>query len=475
MAANRRARAVAAALPLDVLAERLAGSIVTPTDERYPEARRVWNGMINEYPAAIAYCESVDDVLAAVSFAGERDLAVAVRSGGHSVSGASVVSAGLVVDCSRMAWVRVAPDERTARVGPGATWGTVDRATQSFGLATPGGVVSDTGVAGLTLGGGTGYLSPKHGFASDNLRSIDVVTGRGERVTASREHNEDLFWAARGGGTVGVVTAFEFDLHPLDHDVVYFESWLPLDRAVDALGEYRAYQRDAPAESCVSPYFARVPERIDAAGGSGDAPAFPGQRRGDPALVLSGVYTGDPDAARSEFDPLLGRPSAFAETVETMPYVDLQSMMDEDFPAGRRYYWKSVPLADLSDDAIAMLRDAAECAPSELSTVVIWPMHGAVERVSDSAGPLVGRDAAVVANVEAAWDDPASTSANVQWVRETCRRLRGLGSTAGPGALPNFAGGRESDADEVYAGHAARLREIRGRYDPDGVFAYERD
>jgi FAD/FMN-containing dehydrogenase len=459
---NRDALATAASLPLATLSDRLAGDLVAPDDDAYAAARRTWNGMVNEYPVAIAYCERVDDVSAAVAFARDHGLDIAVRSGGHSVSGASVVSGGLVVDCSGLEWVRVDPDARTVRVGAGADWGLVDRATQSFGLATPGGVVSDTGVAGLTLGGGTGYLSPKHGFAADNLRSIDLVTGRGERVTATAEQNADLLWAARGGGTVGVVTAFEFDLHPLDHDVVYAESWMPADRAGDVLREYRAYQATAPDEACVSPYFARVPP----------TPEFPVDRHGDLALVVAGVYTGEPAAGRDELGAVVRRDDAFASSVDTMPYTEIQSMLDEDFPAGRRYYWKAVPLAKLSDDAIREVRTAAERAPSELSTIVFWPMHGAVERAGDDAGPIVGRDADVVVNVEAAWDDPTATAENVAWVRETCRTLRGEASL--PGTLPNFAGGAEPDADDVYAERAARLREIRERYDPDGIFTYER-
>ncbi|WP_049985270.1 FAD-binding oxidoreductase [Halobellus rufus] len=464
MDANRRARALAARLPLGTLSRRLGGTVVAPDDDAYADARRVWNGLVNEYPTAIAYCESVTDVRESVSFAREHEIPTAVRSGGHSVSGASVVSGGLVVDCSRMEWVRVDPDDRVARVGPGATWATFDRATQSFGLATPGGVVSDTGVAGLTLGGGTGYLTPKHGFTADNLRAVDVVTGRGERVTATADRNPALFWAARGGGTPGVVTAFEFDLHPLDHDVCFFESWLPAESAADALRTYRRYQRDAPEESCVSPYFARVPESEDV--------DFSADRRGDLALVLSGVYTGDPERVREEFEPFLDREDAFAASVETMAYVDLQSAMDHDFPAGRRYYWKSVPLADFDDEAIGALRASAAEAPSALSTVVVWPMHGAIERVPESATPLAGRDADVVVNVEAAWDDPAATPENVEWVRETCRRFRDL--TPSHGTLPNFAGGREATAADVYGRDAERLRTVRERYDPDGVFAYER-
>ncbi|RLM90391.1 FAD-binding oxidoreductase [Halobellus sp. Atlit-38R] len=463
MDANREARAIAASLPFDQFSSGLDGSLVTPTDDAYGAARRVWNGMVNEYPAAIAYCESTADVRASVAFAREHDVDLTVRSGGHSVSGASVASGALVVDCSRMEWVRVDPDGRTARVGPGATWGTVDRATQSFGLATPGGVFSDTGVAGLTLGGGTGYLSPKHGFTADNLRSVDVVTGEGERVTAGPDQHSDLFWAARGGGTPGVVTAFEFDLHPLDHDVLYFESWLPVDAASDALRAYREYQGDAPDEACVSPYFAAVPATAD----------FPADRHGEFAFVLSGVYAGDPVAGRDEFAPFIDRADAFAASTDTMAYTDLQTMMDHDFPDGRHYFWKSVPLPELGDDAIDLFADAATNAPSDLSTVVVWPMHGAVERLPDETSPVVGRDAAVVVNVEAAWDDPMATPENVQWVRETCREFRALDST--PGTLPNFAGGSAPDAADVYATHADRLRRVRERYDPAGVFRYERE
>jgi FAD/FMN-containing dehydrogenase len=460
---HRAARRTAAALPLDSLGERLDGDLVVPDDESYARARRVWNGTVNEYPAAVAYCQTTADAVACVEFARGHDLPASVRSGGHSVSGASVVSGGLVVDCSRMEWVRVDPESRTVRVGAGTTWGTVDRATQSFGLATPGGVFSDTGVAGLTLGGGTGYLTPKHGFASDNLRSVDVVTGTGERVTADRTRHDDLFWMARGGGTPGVVTAFEFDLHPLDHDVCYLESWVPGERAPDVLREYRTYQRDAPPEACVSPYYARVPA----------AEAFPPERRGDLALVVAGVYAGDPDEGRREFERFRGRDDAFAESVAEQSYTELQSMMDDEFPAGRRYYWKSVPVRGLTDDAIAVLQDAATAAPSPLSTVVVWPMHGAVSDAPGSGSPVVGRDAEAVLNVEAAWDDPETTAANVDWVRDTCERLRDAASI--PGTLPNFAGGDAGDADDVYAEHADRLRAVRRRYDPDGVLVYERE
>jgi FAD/FMN-containing dehydrogenase len=462
MDANRTALDTAADLPLEDLSTRLSGDVVTPTDPAYDDARRVWNGMVNAYPTAIAYCHSVGDVVASVSFARDHGLDVSVRSGGHSVSGASVVSGSLVVDCSQMEWVRIDPDERTARVGPGATWGTVDRAAQSFGLATPGGVYTETGVAGLTLGGGTGYLSPKHGFAADNLRSIDVVTADGERVTADADGREDLLWAARGGGTVGVVTAFEFELHPLDHDVAYFESWLPLDEATPSLRTYRDFQRTAPDEACVFPYFGSVPATA----------AFPADRHGDDALVLAGAYTGVPENAREVCDPFVAHEAAFASTFDAMSYLDLQSMMDDDFPDGRRYYWKSVPLATLDDGTLEALSEAAERAASTLSTIVLWPMHGAVERIDAETSPVVGRDAVAVANVEAAWDDPLATTENVEWVRETCRRLRGDGAVSG--TLPNFAGGTEPDAEDVYAENAARLRAVRERYDPTGIFTHER-
>lgn len=460
---HRTARETAATLPLDALADRLDGDVVAPGDDAYAGARRVWNGAVNVYPACIAYCESVPDAVACVDLAREHDLPASVRSGGHSVSGASVVPAGLVVDCSRMAGVDVDPDDRTARVGPGTTWGEFDRATGAHDLATPGGVYPDTGVAGLTLGGGTGYLSPRHGFTSDNLRAVEVVTGRGERVTADATENDDLLWLARGGGTPGVVTAFEFDLHPLAGDVLSVESWLPHGAGPDALREYRRFQRDAPPEACVFPYYDRVPATDE----------FPADRAGDLALVLAGVYAGDPDAGRRTFEWIRDRGDAFAGSVERLSYTAVQSMLDDGSPAGRHYYWKSVPVTDLTDDAIATLDDAAAAAPSPLSTCIVWPMHGAVENAPEPGSPLVGRRADVVLNVEAAWDDPGRTTENVDWVRETCERLKG--TAAVPGTLPNFAGGDGPDAEDVYADRADRVREVRERYDPGGLFEYERE
>jgi FAD/FMN-containing dehydrogenase len=471
METDARAAAVRAigAVPDDA-AERLRadldGDLVTPADPGYDDARRVWNGLVNRYPAAVAYCESVPDVRAAVAFARERDLPASARGAGHDVAGKSVAAAGLVVDCSRLDWVRVDPERRTARVGPGATWADLDRTAAAHGLATPGGVVSETGVVGLTLGGGTGYLTRKHGLACDNLRSADVLAADGSLRVADAEANADLFWALRGGGAPpGVVTALEFDLHPLPDRVATVDAWYPAERAADLLAAYRDYAAEAPPESCVSPYVATVP--------ADSASAFPAEFQGAPALVFYGAWAGDPDAGAERLTRFREFDGKLADFSGSASYVDLQSSMDADFPAGRRYYWKSVYADGLGDDVIDCLRERGAAAPSPLSALVVWPMGGAVAEVDASATAVPHRDADYVLNFEACWDDPMATEENVRWAREGIEALRELGCA---GIYANFAG-TETDPETERAAHGAhldRLRAVAREYDPDGVFARER-
>ena len=441
-------------------ANRIDGSVVAPPDPGYDDARRVWNGMVNRYPVLVAFCEGVPDVRAAIGFARGHDLPVSVRGGAHDVAGKSVRDGALVVDCSRMDSVRVDPGRRVARVGPGADWGQLDRAAGEFGLATPGGVVSDTGVTGLTLGGGTGYLSSKHGLACDNLRAADVVTGRGEFLTAREGENEDLLWALRGGGGgVGVVTSLVFDLHPIDPDVWMFRRWLPADDAREAMGAYRGWAPDAPREACVSPYFSTVPE----------AEEFPREEWGNPALVLFGAYLGDPADADAALGPLTDVGEELADRSEETTYVELQSMMDADFPYGRRYYWKSVYVDGLPDESVRVLRSAAGNAPSPLSSIVIWPMHGAPMDVDVGATAFGYRDAPYVVNFEACWDDPIANGANVTWVREGLEAVRETAPGA-RGTYANFAGIEDADDEDTVGSNADRLRRVRDRYDPEGLF-----
>lgn len=443
---------------LDELASALRGELVRPGADEYDDARRVWNGLVNRYPAAIAYCESVSDVRSAVRAADEAALPASVRSGGHHVAGSCIAAAGLVIDCSRMGWVRVDPRNRTATVGPGTTWGELDRETTAFGLATPGGVVSDTGVAGLTLGGGTGYLSRKHGLAADNLLGADVVTADGDLVHASATENTELFWALRGGdGGFGVVTAFEFDLHPVPDELAVCSVWYPAERAEELLAEFAMYQTDAPDEVLLSPYFGQIP----------NDPECP-DHGGEVGLCVSGTYVGDPDVGEREFERFRRNENALIDESTRMSYTELQSDSDSGFPHGRRYYWKSVYVDELTEAIRTSLRRRAASAPNEEFSVIVWPMGGAVNRVEAGETAFRRRDAAFVCSIEANWDDPMTNHENIEWVRGTAEALRDAGAG---GPIPNFEG--ETDAattSDLYGKHYERLHEIKETVDPEGRF-----
>ncbi|WP_232701410.1 FAD-binding oxidoreductase [Halobacterium wangiae] len=442
---------------LQGLRQRFAGDLVSPDDDDYPDARRVWNGAINRYPRVVARCTGPADVAHAVSFAADADLPVAVRGGGHGVSGGAVVDDGVVIDLGWMDDVRVDPDEQVARVSAGARWGDVDRETQAHGLATPGGVVSDTGVAGLTLGGGFGHLRRTFGLSCDNVRSMDVVTAEGDLVVASADRNPDLFWALRGGGgNFGVVTSFEFDLHPVGPEVATCFVWYDGDEATEVLHAFREWADDAPREANALPFYAYVPA----------VELFPEDAWDDPAVAVLGAWAGDPDEGVDELRDLRTLADPLADFSDVLPYREFQRLLDEDYPEGRLYYWKSVALAELTDDVVDLLVERGAAAPSTLSTVDLWHLGGAI-REGDGAFPK--RDAAYLFNVEANWDDPRQTEANVQWVRDTVDAVREL--DAAEGMYVNFAGFGEDAARVAYGESYDRLREVNERYDPEGVFS----
>ncbi|RBI64661.1 FAD-linked oxidase [halophilic archaeon] len=441
------------------LATDLAGDLVTPDDDAYDQARRVWNGMINRWPALVARCAGVADVRRSVAFAREHDLPIAVRGGGHGVAGAATVDGGLVVDLSPMDWVRVDPDARRVQVGAGATWGDVDRETQSFGLAVPGGVVSDTGVAGLTLGGGMGHLRRKYGLSCDNLVSADVVTADGEFVRASADENEDLFWALRGGGAeFCVVTSFEFDCHPVGPEVATCFVWHRGERAEEALAFFREFAADASRAVSVLPFYAWVPEMEE----------FPESSWGDPAVVFFGCYADDPEEGTEALRPLREFADPIADFSATLPYLELQSMLDEDYPHGRFYYWKSLYLRDLDDDAIAGIVETAEACPALLSTVDLWHLGGAIADVGETETAYTDRDAPYLLNFEANWDDPRKTAAAVEWVRDSVDAMRDR--SAASGLYVNFPGFGEDSEQVAYGENVERLREVDEQYDPEDVF-----
>ncbi|WP_327053151.1 FAD-binding oxidoreductase [Halomicrococcus gelatinilyticus] len=441
------------------LDEELAGDLVTPDDEAYDEARRVWNGSINRRPAMVAPCTGVADVRAAVASAREHGLPVAVRGGGHGVAGGGTVDDGLVVDLSPMDWVRLDPENRRVRAGAGATWGDVDRETQPFGLAVPGGVVSDTGIAGLTLGGGMGHVRRKYGLSCDNLVSADVVTADGDLVTSSADEHADLFWALRGGGGgVGVVTSFEYECHPVGPEVATTFVWHRGDRAREAFAFFRDYAAEASRAVSVLPFYAWVP----------DEEPFPEASWGDPAVVFFGCYADDPDEGEDALAPLGEFADPIVDFSGRMSYLDLQKMLDVDYPHGRYYYWKSLYLDDLDDDAIDAIVETSEKCPVPLSTVDLWHLGGAIADVDERNTAYTNRDASYLCNFEANWDDPRETDAAIEWVRDSVETMRDRSAAAG--LYVNFAGFGEDDERTAYGESAERLRAVTTEYDPENLF-----
>ena len=456
-------------IPDDALASFVAsvrGAVILPDDPDYDDARRIWNGMIDHRPAIIARCTGVADVKDAVNFARGHDLPLplAVRGGGHNVSGSAVCDGGLVVDLSEMNGVRVDPEARTARAGGGTTLGDVDRETQAFGLAAPLGVVSETGIAGLTLNGGYGHLRRRFGLACDGLESVDVVAANGEFRTASEERNEDLFWALRGGGgNFGVVTSFEYRLHPVGPEVYALFVWHRGDRAAEAMRAFREYAGDASREASVLAFYAFVPELDE----------FPEESRGDPALVFFGCHLGGRGDAEAEFRPLREFADPLADASGPIEYVELQRLLDEDYPDGRRYYWKSLYLDDLSDDAIDLVERFGEECPSSLSTVDLWHLGGAISDVPEDGTAFRHRDRPYLLTFEANWDDPGDDDENVDWARRGIDAAREL--PAASGGYGNFPGFGEDPARTVFGDNYDRLAAVKAEYDPENVFRFNQN
>lgn len=443
---------------VDAFTTEFAGSILQHGDTGYDDARTVWNGLIDKYPALIARCTGVADVTRAVQFARENDLLVAVRGGGHNVAGTALCDGGLVIDLSEMNGVHVDADTRTVRVQGGATWADVDWETQVFELATPGGVVSDTGVAGLTLGGGLGHLRHKYGLSCDNLVSVEVVTADGEVVTASEEEHEDLFWALRGGGgNFGVTTSFEYQLHPVGPEVMTIFVWHRGGDAAEALQNLREYVTDAPDEASVLAFHATVPELEE----------FPEERWGESTLVFLGAYAGEHEEGERAFAPLREFGEPIADFSGPMEYTDLQSMLDEDYPEGMNYYWKSLYLYELSEDVIDQLVAAGERAPSPLSTVDVWPLGGAISRVDSDETAFGYRDAPFMLGIEANWEDPDESAENITWARELYQEMQEFSTD---GLYVNFPGFGEDPAQAAYGESYDRLITVKTKYDPTNLF-----
>lgn len=448
---------------LEELRTSLRGTILQSGDEGFEVARRIWNGMIDRRPAAIARCTGPADVIAAVRFARERKLPIAVRGGGHNVAGNAICEGGVVIDLSPMRSVRVDRERSVARVAGGALLGDVDHETQAFGLAVPLGAVSTTGVGGLSLHGGLGFLTRKYGLTADNLVSADVVTADGQLITADEHHHSDLLWALRGGGgSFGVVTSFEFRLHPVGPEIWLLLTFYPAAEGRKVTDFFRSFMAEAPDELMAIAIYWNAPE----------GEPIPEEHRGAPVIVVVGCWCGPLDEGERATRSLREIITPIADLSGPMPFVAAQQLFDADYPAGGRYYWKSLYLHELSDDALEFMHNMAAERPTPHSTVELWALGGAMARVRPEATAFFHRDSPWLLTIEANSFDPATDEANIAWVR---RRFDDAKRFSHGGTYFNFAGfleGGEELLAKSFGANYPRIRKIKAKYDPENIFHY---
>ncbi len=445
----------------DGLRSRFRGALLRPGEEGYDEARRVWNGAIDRRPALVARCAGTDDVVTAVRFARAQGLDLSVKGGGHSVAGHAVCDDGLMLDLSLVRAVRVDPEARIARVAGGSLWSDVDKATAPFGLAVTGGQISHTGVGGLTLAGGLGYLMRKHGLTVDSLLGVDLVTAEGERVRADADHEPELFWGLRGGGgNFGIATAFEFQLHPVGPIVLGGPVIWRLDDAPKVLAFLREFMPEAPDELGLA-FVTRLAPPM---------PFIPPEHLGKPVLIALPVWVGDPPAGMAALHPLLDVATPIANFVRPAPYVALQSMLDGGAPHGLHYYWKSHRVPELSDAVIDVLTGTVDALTSPFKQIGAYVVGGAASRVPADATAVGDRAPGYELNITAIWppSDP-TPEAHVQWVRDVFHALE----PHSDGGYANFVSDESHDEiAALYGDRLARLTALKDRWDPGNVFRH---
>ena len=440
------------------LRDSLQGELVLPGDAAYDEARRVFNGMIDRRPAVIARCAGTSDVIAAVGFVRREGLTVAVRGGGHNVAGNATCDGGLVIDLAPMKSVRVDAQARTVRAGGGLTWGELDQQTQAFGLAATGGLVTSTGIAGFTLGGGIGWLMRKHGLACANLIGAEVVTADGQTVHASETENRELLWGLHGGGgNFGVVTEFEFRLHPVSQVLGGLVAW-PVQAARDVLRFWRDWVRDTPDELCTLPALMYAPPE----------PFVPPELHGAPIIGIAGMHLDSEGRAQSDIQPLRDLGPAI-DVFGPMPYAVLQGMFDASAPRGWRNYWRSAYLDTLTDQAIDAILSCTGGIPAPLGGLHIHQLGGAMSRVPAGATAFGNRGAGFLLNCIGLWSDPAEDAANTSWVRASSDGMAPYGTGA---RYVNFlADEGEAGVRSAYEAQTfTRLQDLKARYHPANLF-----
>lgn len=444
---------------LTTLQLQLRGSLCLADEAGYDEARTVWNAMIDRRPAAVVRCHGASDVMRAVRLARDNGLLLAVRGGGHNISGNAVCEGGLLIDLSPMRSVRIDPKTRSARVEPGVTLGEFDKEAQAFALATPLGINSTTGVAGLTLGGGFGWLSRKFGFTVDNLTSADVVTADGTLLQANATDNPDLFWGIRGGGgNFGVVTSFEFKLHPIGPEVVSGLIVHPFARARELLAGYRQVAAQAPDELTIWVVLRKAPP----------LPFLPAETHGKEIVVFAVCYTGEPGKAQEALAPLRALGEPIADVIGPQPYAAWQTAFDPLLTPGAYNYWKSHNFTALSDGLVDTLVDSIGTLPTAECEVFIAQLGGASGRIAADATAFPHRDANFVMNVHTRWREREDQEASIKWARGL---FAATAVHATGGVYVNFM--PEDETDRVagaYGSNYARLMALKAKYDPDNLF-----
>jgi FAD/FMN-containing dehydrogenase len=443
---------------IDELRAALRGPAVTPGDAAYEEARAVYNGMIDRRPAVVVRCADAGDVMAAVNYARAQGADLSIRGGGHSAPGFGTNDGGVVIDLSPMKGIRVDPKAKTVRAQGGCTWGDLNHAAHAFGLATTGGIISTTGIAGLTLGGGIGYLTRGCGLSLDNLLSADVVTADGQFVVASERENADLFWALRGGsGNFGVVTSFEFRLHPIK-DIVTGIFIYPLDKGRDVLRFFREYIQTAPEEIGAFPAFLIAPP----------LPFLPEDAHGKTFCGIVACWSGAVDKGEQAMEPFRNLAPRIGELVTPMPYPMINTLFDELLPAGLQNYWKGSFATELTDGAIDVHLEYGPKIPTVHCAMHIYPVNGAPHRVASDATAFAYRDATFATVIAGVWPDRADSEKNTRWVKDYYKALEPHSLRGG---YINFMDGDDQERiKDNYLGNYDRLTKVKAKYDPKNLF-----
>jgi hypothetical protein len=447
------------AIVLKDFEDKFNGKVLFEGDGDYDEARTVWNGMIDRKPAVIVQCKNTSDIQMAVKFAKKHHLLVSLKGGGHHVAGGAVCNQGFMIDLSEMKEVTLDPKNNRVIAEAGATWGDIDAVTQEKGLAVPGGVVSTTGIAGLTLGGGIGWLRRKFGLSCDNLIAAEVVTADGSKLTVNEHSYPDLFWTIKGGGSgFGIVASFEFKAHRVGPNVMTCLVFYPIADAEKVMKFYRAESENLPPEVSLLLILGTIPP----------GQSYPPEWHGENFILIAAVYAGDLKEGEKVLQPFREISKPIVDMSSPMRYTEIQTFFDDDYPKHElHYYWKSLFFDDLSDDAIAKIIELGKSRPSSLSTVDVWLLGGAIDAVSPSDAAFPHRGARHLLGLESNWRDKHSDETNIQWTKNAIREFM---PPSGGNSYINFEDSGEETIKTALGEHYKKLQSIKEKYDPEEVF-----